>query len=632
MYVLPKERNMLIETRYAQLIKEYGEDMDAVQEIIKEYIEKLDSKGQINEPAMFSHIKNKYFSRKEKIKNDQPEIVPLTEDVAVNMIGIEYPDINLVTAKLIRVMATLKKRPFQIEQIRYFNNLTYAEVGKIKSLTTERIRQIDAKSLRLMRHPSRSRILRRMKEYFYDTNLSCKDIIDDVANHWDELYDFINKFDSKIFVMSDSEIKTSIKNILDNESSIEAFSRILIAEKKLTIKRNREVYENEAVVIPKSIELDPEEKARVTIKKCIDDIEYNSSRIIEYKHFPYKIYMIPIMEKVNKIIETNVTSINYDLILNDLSHINKSLSSIKGDTLDANIVTLVDVLDFLDIPTDSVNIKNLKLGFVFNMIEGIMDKFKMETCIDRSNIKYVFGNDISNVPLWILFMGGVPKLRLTEAFMGVYTFFNKSMAADNTIEVPVTLLDAYVSDEEKSKYEKEYLKHIKSLEEHKQIIREIEMKEREEKKRAEEEKIKRMKEEEIERQKKLDEECARRRKFLDSIKNGTTPFDVNSVYDAILLLAEGYKNVRYKKFITMNKKYILDVINNALEKMHNKTLMNATLDELDPYMVHRPCDELYRMFSYEPIKSRINMRLDIHYWIIIDLFVVILDYYGYKED
>ena len=629
MYVLPKERNALIETRYAQLIKEYGEDMDAVQEIIKEYIEKLDSKGQINEPAMFSHIKNKYFSRKEKIKNDQPEIVPLTEDVAVNMIGIEYPDINLVTAKLIRVMATLRKKIFDVEQIKYFNNLTYAEVGKIKSLTTERIRQIDAKSLRLMRHPSRSRILRTMKEYFYDTNLSCENILDDVTEHWSELYDFINKFDSKIFVMSDSEIKTGIKNILDNESSIEAFSRILIAEKKLTIKRNKEVYENEAVVIPKSIEPDPEEKARVTIKKCIDDIEYNSSRIIEYKHFPYKIYMIPIMEKVNKIIENNVTSINYDLILNDLSHINKSLSSIKGDTLDANIVTLVDVLDFLDIPTDSVNIKNLKLGFVFNMIEGIMDKFKMETCIDRSNIKYVFGNDISNIPLWILFMGGVPKLRLTEAFMGVYTFFNKSMVADNTIEIPITLLDAYVSDEEELEYEKEYLKHIKSVEEHKKLIKELELKEKEERKRAKEEKIKRKKEEE---RKKQEEIAKERRMFLENIRDGFIPFNEHSAYDAILILADGYENSRYKNFVISHEDYIIGIINKALERMRDKTLLSVTLDELDPYMVHRPWDELYRIFSYEPIKSRINMRLDIHYWIIIDLFVVILDYYGYKEE
>lgn len=629
MYVLPKERNALIETRYTQLIKEYGEDMDAVQEIIKEYIEKLDSKCQINEPAMFSHIKNKYFSRKEKIKNDQPEIVPLTEDVAVNMIGIEYPDINLVTAKLIRVMATLRKKIFDVEQIKYFNNLTYAEVGKIKSLTTERIRQIDAKSLRLMRHPSRSRILRTMKEYFYDTNLSCENILDDVTEHWSELYDFINKFDSKIFVMSDSEIKTGIKNILDNESSIEAFSRILIAEKKLTIKRNKEVYENEAVVIPKSIEPDPEEKARVTIKKCIDDIEYNSSRIIEYKHFPYKIYMIPIMEKVNKIIETNVTSINYDLILNDLSHINKSLSSIKGDTLDANIVTLVDILDFLDIPTDSVNIKNLKLGFILSMTEGIIDKFKMETCIDKSNIKYVFGNDISNVPLWILFMGGVPKLRLTEAFMGVYTFLNKSMVADNTIEIPITLLDAYVSDEEELEYEKEYLKHIKSVEEHKRLIKELELKEKEERKRAKEEKIKRKKEEE---RKKQEEIAKERRMFLENIRDGFIPFNEHSAYDAILILADGYENSRYKNFVISHEDYIIGIINKALERMRDKTLLSVTLDELDKYMVHRPWDELYRIFSYEPIKSRINMRLDIHYWIIIDLFVVILDYYGYKEE
>jgi RNA polymerase primary sigma factor len=63
-----------------------------------------------------------------------------------------------------RVLASLTAREERIVRMRFGlgmnNDHTLEEVGKQFSLTRERIRQIEAKALRKLKHPGRSRVLR----------------------------------------------------------------------------------------------------------------------------------------------------------------------------------------------------------------------------------------------------------------------------------------------------------------------------------------------------------------------------------------------------------------------------------------------------------------------------------------
>ena len=83
--------------------------------------------------------------------------------------GIEYATQSLLREQLLAVIDTLTPREQEVIRQRYGlldgKQKTLEEVGKEFSVTRERIRQIEAKALRKLRHPSRSR---KLKDYLSD--------------------------------------------------------------------------------------------------------------------------------------------------------------------------------------------------------------------------------------------------------------------------------------------------------------------------------------------------------------------------------------------------------------------------------------------------------------------------------
>ena len=75
---------------------------------------------------------------------------------------------NNLAENTLKVLATLSPREEQVLKMRFGIgekvNHTLEEVGQDFSVTRERIRQIEAKALRKLRHPSRSRILKNFVE------------------------------------------------------------------------------------------------------------------------------------------------------------------------------------------------------------------------------------------------------------------------------------------------------------------------------------------------------------------------------------------------------------------------------------------------------------------------------------
>ncbi len=81
----------------------------------------------------------------------------------------EYATIEMLKEELSNVLMTLTDREEQVLRLRFGLNdgqcRTLEEVGNIFNVTRERIRQIEAKALRKLRHPSRSR---KLKDFLID--------------------------------------------------------------------------------------------------------------------------------------------------------------------------------------------------------------------------------------------------------------------------------------------------------------------------------------------------------------------------------------------------------------------------------------------------------------------------------
>jgi RNA polymerase sigma factor (sigma-70 family) len=103
----------------------------------------------------------------------QPEPISFSreEAVALGLVGSHDPhEVALdgaLSDDIRQVLATLRDREAQVLMLRFglepgTESLTLEETGRVLDVTRERIRQIEAKALRKLRHPSRAVIL---KEY-----------------------------------------------------------------------------------------------------------------------------------------------------------------------------------------------------------------------------------------------------------------------------------------------------------------------------------------------------------------------------------------------------------------------------------------------------------------------------------
>ena len=99
--------------------------------------------------------RRKFFA---KYKKEPFESFETLEDTYEMPEVLDFEIKNAIT----QVLSTLTPREERVIRERFFNNKTLEEVGQILSVTRYRIRQIAAKALRKMKHPSRSEILKKV--------------------------------------------------------------------------------------------------------------------------------------------------------------------------------------------------------------------------------------------------------------------------------------------------------------------------------------------------------------------------------------------------------------------------------------------------------------------------------------
>ena len=86
-----------------------------------------------------------------------------------NMSPEEYATNEMLKDEISEVLLTLTEREEKVIRLRFGledgKSRTLEEVGQMFGVTRERIRQIEAKALRKLRHPSRSR---KLKDYMVE--------------------------------------------------------------------------------------------------------------------------------------------------------------------------------------------------------------------------------------------------------------------------------------------------------------------------------------------------------------------------------------------------------------------------------------------------------------------------------
>ena len=95
---------------------------------------------------LFAKYKKEPFESFETLQNTYE-----TEDLLKN---------DMLKVAITKVLSTLTAREERVIRGRFFEGETFEDIGQVLCVTRERVRQIEAKAMRKMKHPSRSEILK----------------------------------------------------------------------------------------------------------------------------------------------------------------------------------------------------------------------------------------------------------------------------------------------------------------------------------------------------------------------------------------------------------------------------------------------------------------------------------------
>ena len=89
--------------------------------------------------------------------------VSMSEDAVMQLASGDRLERDVITSKLVAdALTTLKPRERDVIQRRFFDGDTLEEIGNSQGVTREVIRQVEAKALRKLKHPSRAKPLRQL--------------------------------------------------------------------------------------------------------------------------------------------------------------------------------------------------------------------------------------------------------------------------------------------------------------------------------------------------------------------------------------------------------------------------------------------------------------------------------------
>lgn len=94
--------------------------------------------------------------------------ISMCEDAVMQLASGDLIERNLITSKLVaEALATLSPREQEIIHARFFDGETFKEIGDRQGVSTTRIRQLEKKAIRKLKHPSRTKELRQLLQQGY---------------------------------------------------------------------------------------------------------------------------------------------------------------------------------------------------------------------------------------------------------------------------------------------------------------------------------------------------------------------------------------------------------------------------------------------------------------------------------